>query len=226
MSAASTIGPTPNRSTNGVGSLSRFNAWFFDNVTGYANHIASEHKRSAFGDIDRGTILEVGAGAGANFAFLPPGSTVIALEPSVAMHGRLMRRARRHQIDLQLLAEPAESISLPDNSVDTVICSLVLCTVDDPAAVLSEVRRVLRPGGTLRFVEHVEAAPTSPRRAIQRLLRRPWAWLFEGCDLCRDTVAQIDAAGYESVEYERRRFRRSIFVPVNSAVYGIARVPS
>ena len=71
---------------------------------------------------------------------------------------------------------PGEAIPLDDGSVDAVICSLVLCTVATPPAVLAEIKRVLRPGGTFRFVEHVAARPISPRRWLQRILQRPWAW--------------------------------------------------
>lgn len=201
---------------------SAFNAWFFDNVTGYSNFIANAHKRSAFGGIEAGHILELGAGTGANFSYVPTGSMLTALEPSPAMHERLRRRAEEHGVSFELVSAPAEAIPLEDNSVDTVICSLVLCTVDDPAAVLREVRRVLRPGGTMRFVEHVAARPASPRRWLQRTISRPWAWVFEGCQLCRDTAAAIDAAGFDVVDIHQRRFRLSVFVPVNSAIHGIA----
>ena len=203
--------------------VSRFNAWFFDNVNGYANFIARRHKRAAFGGIEPGHVLEIGAGTGANFAFIPSGATFTALEPNVAMHRRLHRRAAREGIELRLLDAPAEAIPLPDSSVDTVIISLVLCTVTDPVGVLDEILRVLRPGGTLRFVEHVAApSPWSPRRWLQRTIARPWSWLFEGCRLCRDTAHSIETAGFRSVQIHRHRFQQSLFVPVNSAIHGIA----
>jgi ubiquinone/menaquinone biosynthesis C-methylase UbiE len=202
--------------------LSAFNAWFFDSINGYANHLAAVHKRAAFGGIEPGRILEIGAGTGANFSHLPPRSTILALEPNPAMHPALERRAIEHDMDLRLITEPAEAMPLEDDSVDTVICTLVLCTVDDPEAVLREVQRVLRPGGTFRFVEHVAAHPASPRRWLQRALARPWAWLFEGCQLCRHTEAAIEAAGFANVQFQRGTFRHSVFVPVNRAISGVA----
>jgi SAM-dependent methyltransferase len=165
---------------------------------------------------------EAGPATGANLDFLPAGTHLYALEPSLQMHARLRRRSAAAGVDLTILATGAESIPLPDSSVDEVICSLVLCTVDDPERVLSEVRRVLRPGGRFRFVEHVAAPSRRPRAVLQRAIRRPWGWLFEGCDPHRHSSAAIEGAGFGSVRIERRKFRNSLFFPVNSAIWGVA----
>lgn len=212
----------PRRSQVDAGTLGRWNAWFFGAFDRYLNFISRHHKRHAFGGIDVGTIVEIGAGVGANFAYLPQGGRVIAVEPNPAMHGRLMERAGEHDLQLELVAAPAEKLPLGDDSIDTVICSLVLCTVADPQAVLAEVRRVLRPGGTFRFVEHVAAHPASPRRWLQAVIARPWSWLFQGCSASRDTETLIDKAGFGEVDFRRHRLRQSVFVPVNSAISGIA----
>jgi ubiquinone/menaquinone biosynthesis C-methylase UbiE len=204
------------------GAISRFNAWFFRAFDRYINHISRRHKAAAFDGIETREIVELGAGVGANLTYLPEGSHLIAVEPSLRMHDALRRRAEDAGIELTLLPHGAESIPLPDASVDEVICSLVLCTVGDPLEVLTEARRILRPGGRFRFVEHVAAPRWSPRRWLQRALRRPWAWLYEGCTLDRDTAAHVRAADFSDVVVERGRFRRSAFVPVNSAVWGIA----
>ena len=205
------------------GAVSRFNAWFFTAFAGYINHVARRHKQAAFADLDTsGTIVEIGAGTGANLAHLPAGTHVVAVEPSRAMHARLQRRCAEAGIDATVVAGGAESIPLPDGSVDEVICSLVLCTVADPERVLDEVRRVLRPGGRFRFVEHVAAPRRGVRRMIQRAIRRPWGWLFEGCRPDRHTIDAVRAAGFSEVRAEHRRFRRSLFFPVNTAVWGVA----
>ncbi|MEZ5263733.1 MAG: class I SAM-dependent methyltransferase, partial [Acidimicrobiales bacterium] len=86
--------------------------------------------------------MEIGAGVGANFAHLARAGTVVAIEPNRAMHRSLEQRARDHGVDLEIVATGAERLPLPDASVDEVLCSLVLCTVADPAATLSEIRRV------------------------------------------------------------------------------------
>lgn len=204
------------------GARSRFNAWFFRSFDRYINHIAARHKRVAFAGIEGDRIVELGAGVGANFAHFPEGATVVAVEPSEAMHTALHRRAAERGVDLELLAARGERLPLPDASVDEVICSLVLCTVDDPAVTVAEVRRILRPGGRFRFVEHVAAPARSPRRWLQHGIRRPWRWVFEGCDLCRDTGALVEGAGFSSATVHRGRLRRSVFVPVNTVVSGIA----
>jgi SAM-dependent methyltransferase len=204
------------------GAISRFNAWFFRAFDRYINHISRRHKAAAFADVASSQVVELGAGVGANLAYLPEGVHLIAVEPSLRMHDALRQRASDAGVELTLIPHGAEAIPLSDASVDEVICSLVLCTVEDPARVLAEVRRILRPGGRFRFVEHVAAPGWSPRRWLQHTIRRPWAWLYEGCDLERDTAAEVLAAGFSDVALQRGRLQRSAFIPVNSVVWGIA----
>lgn len=211
--------------TIGNGSIiSRFNAWFFDFIDSYANHMARDHKSAAFAGLKTGTIVELGAGTGANFQYLPKGSRLIAVEPNLAMHPRLQRNAAAQHVTLELLSASGENIPLADDSVDEVIATLVLCTVSDPGKVLTEIQRILRPGGTFRFVEHVAAHPASPRRWVQWLLARPWSCVFDGCDTQRDTARAIKNAGFCDVSIEAKRFRHSVFFPVNSAIWGRAQV--
>jgi SAM-dependent methyltransferase len=204
------------------GARSGFNAWFFDRLDRYINHLSRAHKESAFAGIEAGTVVEIGAGTGANIRYLPAGTRLIAIEPNLRMHDRLRRRCRRAGIDLTIVAGGAEVIPLADGSVDEVICSLVLCTVSDTDQVLAEIQRVLKPGGRFRFVEHVVAPQRGARRAVQRAIRRPWGWVFEGCNPGKDTVGLLQAAGFDALEVEHRKFRRSLFWPVNTAVWGIA----
>jgi ubiquinone/menaquinone biosynthesis C-methylase UbiE len=204
------------------GSVSRFNAWFFSAFDRYINVIARRHKQAAFAGIDSDVVVELGAGVGANLDYLPAGTRLIAIEPSLQMHERLRERAEQAGVVLDLIAQGAETLPLEDAAYDEVICSLVLCTVADPDRVLAEVRRILRPGGRFRFVEHVAAPAWSPRRWLQGTLRRPWRWLFEGCTLDRDTASRIRAAGFSDLELRRERFHRSLFVPVNTTIWGVA----
>jgi len=217
-----TITEPPNTATFDNGRRGRFNAWFFTAFDSYIAHIARRQKRAAFEDIPNGEVVEIGAGVGANFDFIPAGSRLITIEPNLAMHPGLIQRAGERRIDLELHAADAADIPLPDASVDDVLCSLVLCSVEDQAAVLAEVRRILRPGGRFRFVEHVAARPWSPRRWLQHLIRRPWRWIYEGCDLCSDTAGAIHAAGFATVDISRGRWRHSVFFPANTAIHGVA----
>ncbi|MGB3543090.1 class I SAM-dependent methyltransferase, partial [Rubrivirga sp.] len=107
------------------------------------------------------TVLEVGAGAGPNAAHLPPGTRWIAVEPNVHFHPRLEAAAARQGLDLEAVAATAEALPLEDGAADVVISTLVLCSVDDVARSLAEVRRVLRPGGRFVFIEHVVGPPGS-----------------------------------------------------------------
>lgn len=196
------------------------NALFFTALDGYADHLLRPHKQSLFHDLPP-TVVELGPGVGANLRYLPAGTRLIAVEPSPAMHARLRARAARARIDLDLHTTVAERLDLPDGSVDAVISSLVLCTVTDPARVVSEVHRILRPTGRYAFLEHVAAAEGTALRSLQRAVRRPWAWAFEGCDCERDLRAVIEAAGFARTTIADHRMRGP-FLPASSQIAGVA----
>jgi SAM-dependent methyltransferase len=198
----------------------RFNAAFFRAMGPYLESSLRPHKRRVFADLPD-IVVEIGSGVGANLPYLPAGATLVAVEPNRYMHDRLGAAASRRDVRLDLRERMAEQTGLPEGSADTVISSLVLCSVGDPAAVLAEMRRVLRPGGTFRFVEHVVAREGSFTRRAQLLLRRPWAWTFEGCSCERDLERAVRAAGFETVSIERYRIR-SPFVPFNTQIAGVA----
>jgi SAM-dependent methyltransferase len=197
-----------------------FNAAFFKVMDPYIERNLGPHKRRVFAGLPS-PVVEIGSGVGANLRYLETGSTLIAVEPNRYMHGRLETEARRRGVQLDLRERTAEHTGLDDHSVDSVISSLVLCSVQDPDAALHEIRRILRPGGTFRFVEHVAAREGTVTRATQRVLRRPWAWTFEGCSCERDLEAAVRGAGFESVNIERYRIHTP-FIPFNTQVAGIA----
>jgi SAM-dependent methyltransferase len=158
----------------------------------------------------RGTVLELGAGTGANLDHLevaPEATSWIATEPSAPMVARLRPRAeaagRRAQaagpragtLELRVERVSAEALPYPDGSVDTVVSTMVLCSVPRLAVALRELRRVLRPDGHLVLLEHV-AAPGAAG-AVQRLVAPPWRVLGNGCHLHRDTVGALGDAGFE-----------------------------
>jgi SAM-dependent methyltransferase len=198
----------------------RFNAAFFLMMGGYINWHLHERKSTVFADLPP-TVIELGAGVGANMRYLPVGAQLIAIEPNPYMHTRLRRAARSRGVHLEIRSVAGERIDLPDASADAVISSLVLCSVRDPDAVLTEIRRVLRPGGRFSFAEHVAARPHTPTRWVQRMLRRPWAWIFEGCSCERDLAKVIRSAGFTSVDLCQYRIR-SPFLPFNTHIAGTA----
>lgn len=197
-----------------------FNAAFFALMGPYIEWNLRRHKRRVFASLPQ-RVVELGSGVGANLGHLASRSLLIAIEPNRYMHPRLERAARRHGVFIDVRESTAEHTGLPDASADVIISSLVLCSVADPDAVLAEVRRVLRPGGTFRFVEHVVARPGTFTRWTQRILRRPWGWVFEGCSCERDLEGAIRAAGFDSVSVDRYRLH-SPFVPFNTQVAGVA----
>jgi ubiquinone/menaquinone biosynthesis C-methylase UbiE len=200
----------------------RFNAAFFGIMGPYIEWSLRKHKRSVFTYLPN-VVVEIGAGTGANLRWIRPGETVIAIEPNEYMHPRLRAAAAKNCVTLDLRTTTAEHTGLPDQSVDCVISSLVLCTVTDPAAVLAEVRRILRPGGTFRYVEHVVAPRFTVTRLLQRIVRRPWAWVFEGCSCERDLAKDLRDAGFRRADVDRYRLH-SPFVPFNTQISGIATV--
>ena len=195
------------------------NAKFFESMDSYSHRRLGARKKVLFADLPP-AVVELGSGAGASMRYLEPGSRLVAIEPNPHTHDALRRNAARYGIDLEIRDDPAESTGLPSASVDAVISTLVLCTVEDPAASLAEVRRILRPGGRFVFIEHVGSG-SGPIRAVQRLLRRPWRYVFDGCCLDRDTASSIAAAGFADVRIEPFRFG-GVFVPVWPQISGVA----
>jgi ubiquinone/menaquinone biosynthesis C-methylase UbiE len=158
-----------------------------------------------------GRVLEIGAGTGFNFPYYGERASVVATEPNPEMLRRAEPRAREHGIDLQ--AAPAERLPFEDGSFDTVVATGVFCSVDDPGRALAEVHRVLRPGGELRFNEHVRA-----RSAGRRLMQRSLDWLHYPvfhCHIGRDTIQSMRDGGFD-VDYDRMQ---------HADVIGVARKP-
>lgn len=144
----------------------------------------------------RGRVIEIGAGTGLNIAHYPDGlDQLIVCEPDAAMRRRLDHRLHRHPRDVVVADAPAERLPLPDESMDTVVSTLVLCTVDDPDAALREIARVLRPDGQLLFIEHVRAHSRLLARC-QDALRQPWRRFAGGCICNRPTLELMRANGF------------------------------
>lgn len=141
-----------------------------------------------------GRTVELGAGTGANLDLYPDAVEELVLsEPDSHMVARLRGKLGISGRDAAVVEAPAERLPFPDESFDTAVATLVLCTVPNPAAALDEVARVLKPGGRFLFLEHVRAGELGLARWQDRL-ERPWRFLGDGCHCNRDTVATIDAS--------------------------------
>ncbi len=166
------------------------------------------YRRAAIGHAT-GRLLMLGLGPGTDLKFVPPAVTsVAAVEPVPAFRRAATRLARRRGIAADIVDGIGESIPFPDNSFDSVHVGLVLCSVDDVAATLSEIRRVLAPGGRLVVLEHVRGEGAMGR--FQDLIAKPWSRLAGGCEPNRRTVEAIAAAGFDT---SRLRSARRTLVP-------------
>ena len=172
-----------------------------------------------------GRVIEVGAGAGSNFAHYPAAvEEVVAVEPEPYLVEQARAAAARADVQVEVLDGVAEHLPVDDCSFDAAVACLVLCTVPDQMGALAEMRRVLRPGGELRFYEHVlsdRPALALSQRAVDRVF---WPRAFGGCHTARDTPAAIAAAGFE-VEDQRRMWVNPVPIafPVGSHAIGRAR---
>jgi len=148
----------------------------------------------------RGAVLEIGGGTGANLPHYRDVDRVIVTEPDPCMRKRLGQKLEEARVPVEVSEAGAEELPFPDGSFDTVVSTLVLCTVPDQESALDEVRRVLCPGGRLLFIEHVRAAGSTAR--WQDRLEPLWGRLLGGCHPNRATVAAIENAGFEIETFE------------------------
>jgi ubiquinone/menaquinone biosynthesis C-methylase UbiE len=170
-----------------------------------------KNRARLFADL-RGRVLELGCGSGVNFVhYRPDVSEVIAVEPEPTLRERAERAAESAPVRVTVVAGQADDLPLEDESVDEVVCSLVLCSVPDQASALAELCRVLRPGGRLHFYEHI-AAKNAAGRAVQRAADATvWPRIFGNCHLARDTRASIERAGFRIERCERLRLTEAEF---------------
>lgn len=171
-----------------------------------------------------GDVLEVGTGTGPNLEHYPPTlGRLVLTEPDRHMRMRLLRAASRRR-DTEIVAAPAENLPFDDASFDAVVCTLVLCSVEDPVRALGELYRVLRPGGRLLFIEHVAAVGRPRRLRWQRRVEPVWKRIAGNCHLTRTTEHDIIAAGFELTDVQRASMPKAPPV-VRPTVRGVARRP-
>jgi ubiquinone/menaquinone biosynthesis C-methylase UbiE len=184
-----------------------------------------ENRRRALAGLS-GRVIEVGAGNGLNFPLYPETvSEVVAVEPEQFLRDRAREAAAKVSVKVAVVDGTAERLPVGDASFDAGVASLVLCSIFDQARALAELRRVIRPGGELRFYEHVRAQRPLAFRA-QRAFDLVWNLVAGGCHTSRDTLAAIRDAGFELEHCERMLFKPYWFAAATAPhILGVARRP-
>lgn len=202
------------------GRRSRVFAALYDRMAAMSEPKGMRDRRARVLEGARGRVLEIGAGTGLNLPLYPGHiDDLTVTEPSPPMHRRLQARADELGSTCDVVRAGADRLPFPDESFDTVVSTLVLCTVPDQAAALAEIRRVLKPDGRLLFVEHVVADDPGTER-WQRRLQRPWRHVADGCDCHRDTLAGLRAA-FGRVEHRDEDWDGNLKV-VRKLIVGVA----
>ena len=177
--------------------------WFaavYDPLTAWSEaHLLRPYRLHIVGEA-AGRVLEIGAGTGASFPYYRAAERVVATEPDPFMLSRARKRARAVDREIALIQCLVEALPFADASFETVVCTLVLCTVEDQGRSLSEIRRVLEPGGRLRFIEHVRF--DDARGRVQDAVAPVWRHVAAGCHPNRRTAETIQSAGFQIVELQ------------------------
>lgn len=184
------------------GVRNRFLAWFMAREGSRYDLLVEDRKKRLFEDLE-GTLVEIGAGTGPNLRHLPGNLMVVGVEPNPFMHRHFLREARNGGRSAALVHGRAEALPFRDGSVDAVLSTLVLCSVDETGKALVEILRVLRPGGKFLFVEHVAAPEGTWLRRVQGFVRPAWRAVGDGCEPDRTTEEDLLRAGFREVRFER-----------------------
>lgn len=152
-------------------------------------------------DKAHGAVLEIGAGDGVNLSYYHPDAQVIATEPDA----EALEMITDYEDNVILAQVSAEELPFPDGSFDAVVGTLVFCTIPDAARALKEVRRVLKPGGSLRLVEHVRAK-NPVGYALMKAANPLWHRMTGGCNINRDTLTAVRAAGFDVLDVKQRNW--------------------
>jgi ubiquinone/menaquinone biosynthesis C-methylase UbiE len=211
----------------GVSDLSGFQhprfARMYERISAEAERRGTaEHRRRLLDGLS-GRVIEIGAGNGMNFAHYPPAVTeVVAVEPDDHLRGLAQQAAVHATVPVRVLAGHAGALPVADASFDASVASLVLCSVSEVAAVLSEFRRVLKPDGELRFYEHVRS-DSRWLGLLQDAVTPLWSRIGGGCHLNRDTAAAIRSGEFDIAELDRFCHAPLRFFPPHAHVLGRAR---
>ena len=191
--------------------------------SGDRDQAEDEHRERLLAGLS-GRVIEVGAGNGLNFALYPRSvERVLAVEPEPLLREAARKEAARAEVEVEVVDGVAAALPAPDTSHDAAVASLVLCSVSDQAVALAELLRVLRPGGELRFYEHVVSRRRAPA-ALQRVADATfWPRVAGGCHMARDTAAAIERAGFAIERIDRFPFSPGPPIPRTPHIIGVAR---
>jgi len=192
-----------------MGLWNRIFAAAYDRMMRAAEEGGLSAHRAALLSRAQGRVLEIGGGTGANLPFYGSAvSELVVTEPEEPMARRLRRKIEGQRTAIRLVQARAEDLPLADASFDCAVATLVLCSVGEPARALAEIRRLLRPGGQLLFLEHVRSDDPKLARWQDRLAG-PWSWVGCGCRCNRRTVESIAAAGFSLGEVRQETFPKA-----------------
>ncbi|WP_414518350.1 class I SAM-dependent methyltransferase [Nostoc sp. PCC 9305] len=179
-----------------------FFAWMMTSSSSKYDKIVSDRKRSLFANL-QGKVLEISPRTGTNLPYYPKDIHWIGIEPNSHTHSSLQRQAEKLGLNIDLRIGNAEWLDAEDNSIDTVVSTLVLCSVPNIDYTLQAILRVLKPGGRFLFIEHVAAPQGSLLRQIQNTVSPIWKVIVDGCHPDRETWIALGKAGFSSIHYER-----------------------
>jgi len=170
-----------------------------------------------------GRVIEVGAGNGMNFRHYPDTvAEVVAVEPDETLRGLAEQAAKNATVPVRVVAGHSTALPVEDGGFDAAVASLVLCSVPNPEAALAEMRRVLKPGGELRFFEHVRSDHPA-FGFLEDIITPLWSRIGGGCHPNRDTKSAINAAGFSIEEIDRFYYAPLRFFPSHAHILGRAR---
>lgn len=204
---------------------------FLGRFTKIYNEQMGSRKRELFSNLQefagpsgKLSLLEVGCGTGANFQFYPPGCRVTCVDPNPNFEKFLFKSIaeNRHlQFERFVVAAGENMHQVADGSVDVVVCTLVLCSVNSQEKILREVHRVLRPGGAFYFMEHVAAERSTWNYFWQQVLDPAWYLMFDGCNLTRESWKSLEQASFTKLKLQHLQAPLSLAL-VRPHIYGYA----
>lgn len=161
----------------------------------------------------KGVILEIGSGTGANFPYYKQAEKVMAAEPDPAMRKQSLAKVDKAHVPVELVAASGEHLPFEDNTFDTAVATLVLCTIPDPVGALQEIHRVCKPGAPTLFLEHVRVDRPLLGR-LQDWMTLTWKWLCDGCHLNRNTLTLIKQSSFQVTRVEKHY--KEIFLAIEA----------